>query len=69
MLEKTGPHRGLWSRPTGGGTPRLLIRFDDPSLEPLPYAGSLTIGPGGLYLTLVEQESDIRVMDLNRSSP
>jgi WD40 repeat protein len=60
--------RGVWSWPVRGGAPRLLMRFDDPGLEPLGGPGSLTVGPDGLYLTLVEQESDIWVMDLVRGS-
>jgi hypothetical protein len=60
----TGERRGVWSWPVRGGPPRLVVRLDDPALEPFTFPGTVNVGPGGLYLTLVEQESDIWVMDL-----
>jgi Tol biopolymer transport system component len=54
---------GLWLvAPTGGGTPRLLARFDDPS-RPSPRAEFATDGKK-LYFTVAERESDIWQMVL-----
>ncbi len=52
----------IWSVPVEGGTPRLLIRFDDPS-RPSPRLEFATDGRV-LYFTITEHESDIWVMEL-----
>ena len=52
----------IWSIPVEGGTPRLLIRFDDPS-RPSPRLEFATDGRV-LYFTITEYESDIWVMEL-----
>ena len=47
----------IWTIPAGGGTPRLLVRFDD-LLRPSPRAEFATDGKR-LYFTVAERESDI----------
>jgi hypothetical protein len=54
--------RGVWAIPAAGGTPRLVIAFDDPLLD---AAGSLGVGPDHLYLSVSQYESDIWVAKLN----
>jgi serine/threonine protein kinase/Tol biopolymer transport system component len=63
----TGPNPGLWVLPITGGRPRQVVRFDNPSLSILDFPGTLTVARDGVYLTTVERESDIWVMDINRS--
>jgi len=62
-----GERRGLWTWPVTGGKPRLIIRFDNSPLAPQDSPGTLTIGTDALYLTVLDQESDIWVMDLSRA--
>ena len=52
---------GLWALAVTGGSPRLMVRFDDPA-----RVGSrgISVTPDKLYLSLLELESDIWVMDL-----
>jgi hypothetical protein len=61
-----GDHRdgrsGVWAIPVVGGTPRLVIAFDDPAL--VPYA-TFSVGPDRLYLTVSQYESDIWVAKLH----
>jgi Tol biopolymer transport system component len=61
----TGTHedgrRGVWAIPAAGGTPRLVLAFDDPLLD---AAGSLGVGPDHLYLSVSQYESDIWVAKL-----
>ena len=47
----------IWTIPAVGGTPRLLVRFDDP-VRPSPRAEFATDGKR-LYFTVAERESDI----------
>ena len=47
----------IWAIPAAGGTPRLLVRFDDPA-RPSPRAEFATDGKR-LYFTVSERESDI----------
>jgi hypothetical protein len=63
----TGPNPGLWALAITGGRPRQMVRFDNPSLAFLDYSGALTVARDGVYLTTVERESDIWVMDIHRS--
>jgi Tol biopolymer transport system component len=61
-----GVHRdgrqGVWAIPVlGGGTPRLMIAYDDAALA---SPGFLSVGPDQLYLTVSQYESDIWVMKL-----
>jgi len=55
-----GP-RGVWAIPADRGDAALVVAFDDPSLTIHEF---LTVGPGSLYLTIAEHDSDIRVVDL-----
>ena len=55
--------RGVWAIPAAGGTPRLVIAFDDPALE-IPVGGSLSVGTDHLYLTVAQYESNIWVANL-----
>ncbi len=54
----------FWSVPVTGGTPRLLVRFDDPSMP--SYRPEFATDGERLYFTVGRQESDIWVMDLER---
>ena len=53
--------RGIWAIPVYGGTPRLVVSYDDPALAPARF---LSLGPDRLYLTVSEYESDIWVAKL-----
>jgi TolB protein len=53
----------IWAIPAQGGTPRLLVQFDDPA-RPSPRAEFATDGKR-LYFTLSERESDIWQMALD----
>ncbi|MGH7512616.1 MAG: protein kinase domain-containing protein [Gemmatimonadales bacterium] len=53
--------RGIWAIPTARGEPRLVIADDDPALVDF---GGVSVGPGRLYLTVSEYESDIWVAKL-----
>jgi serine/threonine-protein kinase len=53
---------GVWAVPAAGGTPRLVIAFDDPALAN-PW-GAFSVGPDRLYLTVAQYESDIWVANL-----
>jgi len=54
--------RGVWAIQVAGGTPRLVVVFDDLSLA--NAFGSFSIGPDQLYLTVSQYESDIWVATL-----
>ncbi len=54
--------RGVWAIPVAGGTPRLVVAFDDPALA--NRLGFLSVGPDRLYLTVAQYESDIWVANL-----
>ena len=51
----------LYGVPVGGGEPRVVVQFDDPSKI---VQFQLSLSGETIYLTLSEQESDIYVMDL-----
>ncbi len=53
---------GIWSAPVSGGTPKLLVRFDDPSRQ-IFRAGIATDGEHFFFL-VGERQSDIWVMEL-----
>lgn len=57
--------RGVWWTPATGGDATQVASFDDPAMT---VYGGLTVGPEHLYLTIVEYESDIWVMDLRSPS-
>jgi hypothetical protein len=52
---------GVWAVPLYGGTPRLIVAFDDPALD---APGHVSVGPDRLYLTVSVYESDIWVARL-----
>jgi eukaryotic-like serine/threonine-protein kinase len=54
----------IWSIPRGGGTPRLLVRFDDPT-KPWHRYGFRARG-GRFYLTLGDRQSDIWELDVTQ---
>ena len=54
----------IWSVSVEGGTPRLLVRFDDPT-RPLARR-ELAADADSLYFTIGNRESDIWVMELAR---
>jgi len=51
----------FWSVPVTGGRPTLLVRFDDP-LRPSNRT-QWALGPGRMYFTIEEQQSEVWVMD------
>jgi hypothetical protein len=53
----------VWAIPVAGGTPRLVVAFDDPALANL--MGNLSVGPDRLYLTVADYQSDVFVAKLN----
>jgi eukaryotic-like serine/threonine-protein kinase len=53
--------RGIWAIPAGRGESRLVIADDDPALVD---KGMLSVGPGRIYLTVAEYESDVWVAKL-----
>jgi Tol biopolymer transport system component len=55
---------GIYAIPVSGGTPRLLVRFDDPAQSVL--TASVPARNGRFYLSVGEVESDIYLMDLVR---
>ncbi|MEO8637199.1 MAG: protein kinase [Gemmatimonadales bacterium] len=56
--------QGLYQVDAHGGTPRLVVRFDDPAQA--VYGATVVIGNGMFYCAIGEIESDIYVMDLTR---
>jgi Tol biopolymer transport system component len=52
----------FWAVPVWGGTPRLLVRFDDPTMR----SNRIEFATDGnrLFFTTTRQESDIWLMDL-----
>jgi len=63
-IDSTGP-AALYAIPTAGGTPREVVRFEDPTKDLSHLPGHLrTLGEGKAYFSLKEIESDIYVMDL-----
>jgi serine/threonine-protein kinase len=55
----------FWSVPASGGTPRLLVRFDDPGRE--SRRSEFTTDGRRLYFTVTDLQSDIWLMELRRS--
>jgi serine/threonine-protein kinase len=55
---------GIYGVPVSGGTPRLVVRFDDPAQSVL--TASVPARNGLFYLSVGEIESDIYLMDLVR---
>jgi hypothetical protein len=53
---------GLWAIAVTGGSPRLMVRFDDPTR--VGSAWGISVAPDKVYLSLPQHESDIWVMEL-----
>jgi hypothetical protein len=60
-----GTHRdgrvGIWAISLYGGAPRLIVAFDDPTLD---APGMISVGRDRLYVTVSQYESDIWVAKL-----
>ena len=54
----------FWSIPATGGTPRLLVRFADPSRP--SYRPEFDVSHGRFYFTVDDRQSDIWVMEVRR---
>jgi Tol biopolymer transport system component len=52
---------GMYAIPAAGGTPRMVVRFDDPTKSVWMI---YSLADGKVYFSLSEYESDIYVMDL-----
>jgi Tol biopolymer transport system component len=52
----------IWSIPSAGGTPRLLVRFDDPLRPSDRY--NWTMGNNRIYFPIDDHQSDVWVMDV-----
>jgi Tol biopolymer transport system component len=55
----------IWSMPSQGGTPALVIRFDDPSRE--SNRREFDTDGRHFYLTLARKQGDVWVMDVERA--
>ena len=53
-----------WAVPAAGGTPRLLVRFDDPS-QP-SYRPELVVSGNRIYFTIEDRQADVYVMEVER---
>jgi eukaryotic-like serine/threonine-protein kinase len=55
---------GVWSLPSAGGTPRLLIRFTDPDRQ----SNRVELATDGkrIFFTIDEKQSDVYVADLEK---
>ena len=54
----------FWAIPVTGGTPRLLIRFNDPTRP--ASRPEWFIGKGRMYFAIQDRQSDIWVMEVRR---
>jgi Tol biopolymer transport system component len=54
----------FWSVPAAGGTPVLIVRFDDPARE--SNRPEFATDGRRLYFTLAEKEGDVWVMEVQR---
>ena len=52
---------GLWSVPAGGGSPRQVVRFDDPLHPHALNARNFAEHAGWIYFTLQDPQSNIWV--------
>ena len=55
---------GIFEVPEAGGTPKVIVRFDDPAR--LLYSAQISVGGGKVYVTIAEFESDVYVAELKR---
>jgi TolB protein len=56
---------GVYQIPVTGGTPRLLVRLDDPAMS-VYKGGAVLAGNGMFYFAVAEIESDVYIMELVR---
>ncbi|MEP7325365.1 MAG: protein kinase, partial [Gemmatimonadota bacterium] len=54
-------YASFWAIPFSGGTPRLIIRFDDPTRP--AYRPEWGIGGGRMFFAIQDRQSDIWVME------
>jgi eukaryotic-like serine/threonine-protein kinase len=54
----------IWAVRASGGTPRLLVRFDDPSRP--SYRPELAVSGGRIFFTIEDRQADVYVMDVER---
>ena len=52
----------FWSVPMTGGTPRLLVRLDDPERQ--SYRAGWSLGRDRIYFPIEDRQSDVWVMDV-----
>jgi Tol biopolymer transport system component len=65
FLATRGHDTGIWTMPTGGGAPRLLLRADAPETDLMGFPGSLSVTGDRLLVTVGRIESDIWVTELH----
>jgi hypothetical protein len=56
-VDPTDQSVGIWSMPATSGTPRLTVRFDDPTRPWHPY--SFRVHGGRFYFTVGDRQSDV----------
>ncbi|HEX6088687.1 MAG TPA: protein kinase [Gemmatimonadales bacterium] len=54
----------IWALAASGGPVRLVTRFDDPSRP--SHRFNMALGPGEIYFTIDERQSDVWVMELTK---
>jgi serine/threonine-protein kinase len=52
----------IWAVPAAGGTPRLLVRFDDPSRP--SYRPDFAVRGGRIFFMFEDRQSDVYVMEV-----
>ena len=57
-----GGNASIWTIPAAGGTPRLLVRFDDPTHP--SYRPELAVSGGRIFFTIEDRQSDVYVMEV-----
>ncbi|MEP6779122.1 MAG: protein kinase [Gemmatimonadaceae bacterium] len=54
----------IWSVPLSGGSPRLIVRFDDPTRP--SYRTEWAMSHGRMYFSITDRQSDVWVMEVNK---
>jgi hypothetical protein len=57
----------IWSVPAAGGTPRLLVRFDDPTRD--WHRFGFKSRRGRFYFTVGDRQSDVWMADVDSRDP
>jgi TolB protein len=57
--------QSVWTLPAAGGTPRLIVRLDDPDRP--PGRGAFDTDGRRLYFTFARRHSDIKAMEIRRT--